>query len=38
MKLQTTLNIPAQNPKIDYASNVLLLGSCFSQNIAEKLA
>ena len=37
MKLQTKIAIPKQEPKIDYSSKVLLLGSCFSQNIAEKL-
>ncbi len=38
MKLQTQITIPQQEPQIDYSSKVLLLGSCFSQNNAEKLS
>ena len=38
MKLQTQLNIPQEQPKIDYSSSVLLLGSCFSENMGEKFA
>jgi lysophospholipase L1-like esterase len=39
MKLQTqiTLQKEKHNP-IDYKSNLLLLGSCFSENIGDKLA
>ncbi|WP_034045748.1 GSCFA domain-containing protein [Wocania ichthyoenteri] len=38
MKLQTQILIEKQsNNQIDYNSNVLLLGSCFSENIGEKL-
>lgn len=37
MKLQTTIPLhPEQNP-IDYTSKVLLLGSCFTENMGEKL-
>ncbi len=36
MKLQTQIPLNPQNPKIDYTSKVLLLGSCFSENIGEK--
>lgn len=38
MKLQTQLNIPEQEPKISYKSKLLLLGSCFTENIGEKFA
>ena len=39
MKLQTQLSIPEEkyNP-IDYTSKILLLGSCFSENIGNQLA
>jgi hypothetical protein len=38
MKLQTHIPIQKQsNNQIDYDSNVLLLGSCFSDNIGKKL-
>ena len=33
MKLQTPISILAQQPKIDYGSKILFLGSCFSENI-----
>ncbi len=36
MKLQTKIPLKPQLPKIDYNSKVLLLGSCFSENIGEK--
>lgn len=36
MKLQTTINVSSGQPKIDYQSRVLLLGSCFSENIGAK--
>lgn len=39
MKLRTEIPIDAQNDnRIDYHSKTLLLGSCFSDNIGEKLA
>ncbi len=38
MKLQTQLNIPEQEPKISYDSKLLLLGSCFTENMGEKFA
>ncbi|MCF7568874.1 GSCFA domain-containing protein [Sabulilitoribacter arenilitoris] len=39
MKLQTKIPLNKQsNNLIDYNSNVLLLGSCFSENIGEKLS
>lgn len=37
MKLQTIVPIHEGAPKIDYHSKVLLLGSCFSESIGEKL-
>jgi len=36
MQLQTEIKIAEQQPKIDYSSKVLLLGSCFSENVGEK--
>lgn len=36
MKLQTQINIPEQKPKISYNSKLLLLGSCFTENMGEK--
>ena len=37
MKLQTTIPIEKQpNNQIDYQSNILLLGSCFVENIGDK--
>lgn len=39
MNLQTQVNIPKFEGKlIDYTSKIFLLGSCFSQNIGDKLA
>ena len=37
MKLQTNISITPQKKQIDYTSNILLLGSCFVENIGEKL-
>jgi len=37
MKLQTQIPLKQQQPLIDYHSKVLLLGSCFVDNIGEKL-
>ena len=36
MKLQTQVAIPEGKSKIDYQSKIVLLGSCFSENIGEK--
>lgn len=36
MKLTTEIPLKAQENKIDYASQVVLLGSCFSENIGAK--
>jgi hypothetical protein len=36
MKFTTDFNIPDHHKPIDYDSSVLLLGSCFSQNIGDK--
>ena len=36
MKLQTQIPLVKQLPAIDYNSKVVLLGSCFSENMAEK--
>ncbi|KAB1068853.1 GSCFA domain-containing protein [Tamlana haliotis] len=39
MNLQTKIPLKKQPSRlIDYSSNVLLIGSCFSENIGEKLA
>ena len=37
MKLQTTIALHPERNQIDYGSKVLLLGSCFAENIGEKL-
>ena len=37
MKLTTPIKLAKQNPPINYSSKVLLLGSCFAQNIGAKL-
>jgi len=36
VKLQTQIPLVKQSPAIDYNSKVVLLGSCFSENMAEK--
>ena len=39
MKLQTNISIKQQADNlIDYHSKILLLGSCFSENIGNKLS
>ncbi|GHC48329.1 GSCFA domain-containing protein [Ulvibacter litoralis] len=38
MKLYTQINIQPEHNPIDYNSKVLLLGSCFVENIGDKLA
>lgn len=38
MKLQTEIKLKEENNQIDYNSNILLLGSCFAQNIGDKIA
>ncbi len=38
MKLQTQVPLKHGNNKVDYTSQLLLLGSCFVENIGEKLA
>ncbi|MGJ8667341.1 MAG: GSCFA domain-containing protein [Patiriisocius sp.] len=37
MKLTTTIPLSKERNQIDYKSKVLLLGSCFAENIGEKL-
>ena len=38
MKLQTQIPLqPQQSNPIDYHSNILMLGSCFIENIGQKL-
>ncbi|WP_459211425.1 GSCFA domain-containing protein [Aquimarina rhabdastrellae] len=37
MKLQTQIPIQAKEPKIDYHSQLTLIGSCFVENVGEKL-
>nr|WP_299435885.1 GSCFA domain-containing protein [uncultured Aquimarina sp.] len=36
MNLQTKIPIKPQQPKIDYDAELLLLGSCFAENIGDK--
>ena len=36
MKLQTEIPLTPEENQIDYSSKILLLGSCFSENIGEK--
>ncbi len=36
MNLQTKIALPPREPKIDYESEVVLLGSCFAENIGKK--
>ncbi|SEL68815.1 GSCFA family protein [Aquimarina amphilecti] len=38
MNLQTKIPLKPQQPKIDYNSELLLLGSCFAENIGEKFS
>lgn len=38
MKLQTQLPLEIQSPAIDYKSKLVLLGSCFAENMAEKFS
>jgi|TARA_B110000902_G_scaffold201560_1_gene228902 hypothetical protein len=38
VKLQTQISIAKQTPNINYDSKLFLLGSCFAENIAEKLS
>jgi len=38
VKLQTQLPLEIQSPVIDYSSKLVLLGSCFAENIAEKFS
>lgn len=36
MQLQTKIPLEPQSSKIDYNSNIVLLGSCFAENMAKK--
>lgn len=38
MNLQTNIPLKPQQPKINYDSNLVLLGSCFAENIGEKFS
>ncbi|WP_027395261.1 GSCFA domain-containing protein [Aquimarina latercula] len=38
MNLQTKIPLKPQQPKIDYNSELLLIGSCFAENIGEKFS
>lgn len=38
MKLQTHISISKERAALDYSSKVLLMGSCFTENIGEKLS
>lgn len=35
---RTTINVPVSNKKISYDKPIILIGSCFTENIGEKLA
>ena len=37
-KFRTEFQIPEADNKIDYNSQIMMMGSCFSQNIGEKLS
>jgi len=37
LKLQTHISLKPENHQIDYNSNILLMGSCFAENIGKKL-
>ncbi len=37
MKLSTTVTIPASDVSVEHQNPILLIGSCFSQNIGKKL-
>ncbi len=37
MEFTTPVSIKSEEPKIDYSSKILLLGSCFAENITKKL-
>lgn len=38
MNLQTKIPLKPQQPKIDYNSELLLIGSCFAENIGQKFS
>ena len=38
MKLQTKIPIASKQPKIDYDAKIVLLGSCFVENIGDRLS
>jgi len=38
MQLQLNLDIPALQPAIKYSDSIMLIGSCFTENMSERLA
>jgi len=38
MKFRTVLNIPKEKKNIDYNSNIVLIGSCFTENMEKHLS
>ena len=38
MNFRTNIQLQKEENQIDYASKLLLIGSCFSENISKKLA
>lgn len=38
MQLQLNLDIPALQPSVKYSDNIMLIGSCFTENMSERLA
>jgi len=36
MNLQTKISVPSEQPKINYDSELFLLGSCFAENVGSK--
>jgi hypothetical protein len=37
MQFRTKIQLPVKTPKIDYQSKILMIGSCFVENIGDKL-
>ncbi|MGB5461916.1 MAG: GSCFA domain-containing protein, partial [Aureibaculum sp.] len=38
MQFRTEISIQKENHLIDYDSDIILLGSCFAENIGDKLS
>ena len=37
MNFRTNISLKSESNQIDYSSNLVLIGSCFSENISKKL-